>query len=137
MKLHPKKVEINDNASDAYERLSMDRRRTLAAPEDDMWATFADLAVPHALTLGAQLVGRFSVDDDNRFHGFYVGDDFEEDSHGLVRPRRRRAEHLRSDGIDGRPDVPVPQPDGRWRGSAGRADVRAHVEQASESDDIR
>ena len=78
MKLHPKKVEINDNASDAYERLSMDRRRTLAAPEDDMWATFADLAAPHALTLGAQPVGRFSGDDDNQIHGFFVGDDFEE-----------------------------------------------------------
>ena len=43
-----------------------------------MWATFADMAEPHSLTLGTQLVGRFSVDEDNQLHGFYVIDEFEE-----------------------------------------------------------
>jgi GNAT superfamily N-acetyltransferase len=70
-------VEINDNAADAYERLSVDRRRTLVAPEDDMWATFADLAEPHALTLGTRLVGRFSVDEEHQLHAFYVSEEFE------------------------------------------------------------
>ena len=77
MKHDPMKVEINHHAAEAYERLSVERRRTLAAPEDDMWATFADQAEPHSLTLGAQLVGRFSVDKDNQLHAFYVGDDYE------------------------------------------------------------
>lgn len=38
---------------------------------------------PHSLTLGTQLVGRFSVDDDNQLHGFYIDDDVEESATGL------------------------------------------------------
>ena len=67
-------VEINAHAADAYQRLSRERQRTLVAPEDDMWATFADIAEPHSLTLGAHLVGRFSVDENNQLHGFYISD---------------------------------------------------------------
>ena len=78
MKLDPATIEIHGEAADAYGRLGAERQRTLVAPEDDMWATFADMAEPHALTIGTQLVGRFSVDDDNQLHGFYVRDDFEE-----------------------------------------------------------
>lgn len=70
-------IEISANAEVAYQRLSLERHRTLVAPEDDMWATFADMAAPHSLTLGTQLVGRFSVDEDNQLHGFYISDDFE------------------------------------------------------------
>ncbi|CAN5603121.1 hypothetical protein BH11ACT8_BH11ACT8_11920 [soil metagenome] len=77
MKPEPRNVEISADAAPAYEQLREARRQTLVAPEDDMWAAFADLAAPHALTLGAQLVGRFSVDEERRLHGFYVGDDFE------------------------------------------------------------
>jgi GNAT superfamily N-acetyltransferase len=71
-------VQINADAADAYRRLSAERQGALVAPEDDMWATFADMAAPHSLTLGAQLVGRFSVDEDHQLHGFYVNDEFEE-----------------------------------------------------------
>ncbi len=78
MKLDPATIGISADAADAYRRLGAERQRTLVAPEDDMWATFADMAEPHALTVGTQLVGRFSVDDDNQLHGFYVRDDFEE-----------------------------------------------------------
>lgn len=77
MKLDPVNVEISSNGAGAYELLSVDRQRTLAAPEDDMWATFADLAEPHALMLGAQRVGRFSVDQDNQLHAFFVSEDHE------------------------------------------------------------
>lgn len=41
-----------------------------------MWATFAYMAEPHVPTVGTQLVGRSSVDDDNQLHGFYVRDGF-------------------------------------------------------------
>lgn len=78
MKLAPKSIEINAHAADAYRQLGAERQRTLVAPEDDMWATFADLAEPHSLTLGTQLVGRFSVDEDNHLHGFYVREAFEQ-----------------------------------------------------------
>ena len=77
MKLDHMKVEISHHATAAYELLSVDRRRTLAAPEDDMWATFADRAEPYALMLDEQLAGRFSVDQDNQLHAFYVRDDHE------------------------------------------------------------
>lgn len=78
MKRDPIGIEINARAADAYQRLGAARRRTLVAPEDDMWATFADMAEPHALTLGTQLVGRFSVDEEDQLHGFYICDGFEE-----------------------------------------------------------
>ena len=77
MNIDPISIEINAGAADAYQQLSAQRQRTLMAPEDDMWATFADMAEPHSLTLGTQLVGRFSVDEDNQLHGFYVIDDFQ------------------------------------------------------------
>ena len=70
-------VEIRHHATEAYELLSVDRRRTLAAPEDDMWATFADQAEPCALMVDEQLAGGFSVDQDNQMHAFYVRDDHE------------------------------------------------------------
>ena len=46
MKRDPIGIEINARAADAYQRLGAARRRTLVAPEDDMWATFADMAEP-------------------------------------------------------------------------------------------
>ncbi len=70
-------AEIRVDTSGAYERLRDARHRTLVAPEDDMWATFADLAQPYALTLGGRLVGRFSVDEDRQVHAFHVGADHE------------------------------------------------------------
>lgn len=72
----PSEVELVVDAA-AYEQLRMDRHRTLVAPEDDMWATFADLAVPHAIMIGDELVGRFSVDDEHQLHAFFVTDAFE------------------------------------------------------------
>jgi GNAT superfamily N-acetyltransferase len=77
MNIGPISIEINAGAADAYQQLSAQRQRTLMAPEDDMWATFADMAEPHSLTLGTQLVGRCSVDEDNQLHGFYIIDEFE------------------------------------------------------------
>ena len=70
-------IAIRHDAGGAYEQLALERRRTLTGPEDDMWATFADIAEPHALTLGEKLVGRFSVDDESQLHGFFVTDEFE------------------------------------------------------------
>lgn len=78
MKLEPSSIEINADAADAYQRLSAQRQQTLVAPEDDMWATFADIGEPHSLTLGTQLVGRFSVDGENQLHGFYMNEEFED-----------------------------------------------------------
>ena len=78
MKLDSARIEIHAGAADAYRQLTAQRQRTLVAPEDDMWATFADMAEPHALTIDAQLVGRFSVDDDRQLHGFHLSDDLED-----------------------------------------------------------
>lgn len=78
MKLDSARIEIRAGAADAYRRLTAERRRTLVAPEDDMWATFADMAEPHALAIDTHLVGRFSVDDDRQLHGFYLSNDLED-----------------------------------------------------------
>ncbi len=77
MKQKTQEFEIHRSAADAYEQLAEERQRTLAGPEDDMWAAFADRAEPHALKLGAKLVGRFSVDPERQLHGFYISEDFE------------------------------------------------------------
>lgn len=77
-------IEIHGAAAAAYEELRGDRQRTLVGPEDDMWATFADLGEPYSLTRGGRLAGRFSVDEEQRLHGFYVSDDFEAMSAGLL-----------------------------------------------------
>lgn len=83
MNVGPISIEINPGAADAYQQLSAQRQRTLMAPEDDMWATFADMAEPHSLTFGTQLVGRFSVDEDDQLHGFYIIDEFEPSANEL------------------------------------------------------
>lgn len=70
-------VGIGGDAAHAYELLRGDRQRTLVAPEDDMWATFADRAAPHSLLVGERLVGRFSVDTDDQLHGFFVSEELE------------------------------------------------------------
>lgn len=70
-------VEIGTDAGGAYEQLREARRQTLAAPEDDMWATFADLAVPHSLTVDGRSVGRFSVDAEQQLHAFFVDDELD------------------------------------------------------------
>jgi ribosomal protein S18 acetylase RimI-like enzyme len=77
MKHETQDFEIHASASDAYEQLAGERRRTLVGPEDDMWAAFADRAEPYALMVGAKLVGRFSVDVESQVHGFYVSEEFE------------------------------------------------------------
>lgn len=77
-------VQIHPDDAQGYEDLRADRHRTLVAPEDDMWATFADLARPHALRIGARLVGRFSVDADGGLHGFHVVDDHEDRAADLL-----------------------------------------------------
>lgn len=46
MKLDPAGIEINTHAADAHRQLGARRQRTLVAPEDDMWAAFADVAHP-------------------------------------------------------------------------------------------
>ncbi len=72
------KVEINVDSADGYEQLRSQRQQTLVAPEDDMWAAFADMASPHSLTVGTRLAGRFSVEEGHKIHGFFVIDEFEE-----------------------------------------------------------
>ena len=84
MKRDTTPVEINKAAADDYEQLRAERHRTLVAPEDDMWATFADLAEPHSLTYDGRLAGRFSIDEEGRLHGFYVTDDFESEAAALL-----------------------------------------------------
>lgn len=74
--IDPLSILIDGDGAGPYEELRDAGHRTLAGPEDDMWATFADLADPFSLTWDEGVVGRFSVDAEKRLHGFYVAEKF-------------------------------------------------------------
>ncbi len=71
------RIQITRGAAGAHELLRAGRQRTLTGPEDDMWATFADLAEPYSLTFEGQVIGHFSVDSERQLYGFGVRDDAE------------------------------------------------------------
>jgi RimJ/RimL family protein N-acetyltransferase len=61
-----------------YDDLRDERQRTLVGPEDDMWATFADMAEPYALVVEGEVAGCCSIDDVHELHVLHVRSDFEE-----------------------------------------------------------
>jgi hypothetical protein len=123
MRLDHVKVEISHHATSAYELLSVDRRRTLAAPEDDMWASFADRAEPYSLMLDERLAGRFSVDLDNQLHAFYVRDDHEAIATDLLLRVLDEIDISAAMASTVDPVFSVPQSGSRRPGSSGRVDV--------------
>lgn len=71
-------IEIRSNAHLVFDQYRSERRHNLVGPEDDMWATFADIAEPHALVVNQEVVGCCSIDADNRLHAFHVTGDAQE-----------------------------------------------------------
>jgi GNAT superfamily N-acetyltransferase len=59
--------------------------RSLVAPLDDMWATFAEMADPFVLLLDGEPAGLFSVDDEGQLHRFYVQPALLHRAHELLR----------------------------------------------------
>ena len=57
----------------------------LVAPMDDMWAAFADMAAPHALRIGDEVVGSCCVDSDGQLLRFYVEAPFLDRAEALLR----------------------------------------------------
>ncbi len=57
----------------------------LVAPMDDMWAVFADMAAPHALMMGEQVVGSCCVDEEGQLLRFYVQPRFQHHATALLR----------------------------------------------------
>ena len=69
-------IELRPGAGPAHERHSADRRRQLSRPDDDLWASLADLADPYELVIGGEPAGACSIDDQRRVHAFCVDDRF-------------------------------------------------------------
>ena len=67
----------------------------LVAPMDDMWAVFADMAAPHALMMGEQVVGSCSVDEEGQLLRFYVQPRFQHHATALLRMALRELEAAR------------------------------------------
>ena len=57
----------------------------LVAPMDDMWAAFADMAAPHALMVGEEVVGSCCVDDERQLLRFFVLPRFSHRAEELLR----------------------------------------------------
>lgn len=64
------------SARDLYTELQPAYRRTLLAPQDDMWATFADLATPHALECDGHTAGCCAVNDDREMLFFHASESY-------------------------------------------------------------
>lgn len=74
----PASIAIRRSARDVYDELRVERLQTLVGPEDDMWATLADLGEPCALVVGEEIAGCCSVDDEHQLRLLHVRDEFEE-----------------------------------------------------------
>ncbi len=66
------RFSLGSGAAAAYRDHQEPYLDQLVAPLDDMWAAFADMAVPHALCLDETLVGSACVDEESRLLRFYV-----------------------------------------------------------------
>ena len=71
-------IEIRRDAGKIYEDFRLERQQTLVAPEDDMWASFADNAEALAIIVDGQAVGCCAIDEDNQLLMFHVAESHEE-----------------------------------------------------------
>lgn len=81
--MDPSQLAIVGDAS-VYRDLSAEYLAQLVAPLDDMWAAFADMAVPHALMVDGSVAGCCCVDDDHQLVRFYVQPRFQPCSVALL-----------------------------------------------------
>lgn len=72
MNLSKTRLQVRPDTTDVSQQFASARSKTLVGVEDDMWATFADMAQPYVVVLGDQAIGTFSIDDDKQLHGFYL-----------------------------------------------------------------
>ncbi len=85
-------LEIQANAGDAYFGLQPAYRETLVAPQDDMWAAFADAASHHALLVDGERVGCCSVNEDRELLFFHLHARVEDLAEGLFGDLVKRLE---------------------------------------------
>ncbi|WP_080636011.1 GNAT family N-acetyltransferase [Salinispora mooreana] len=72
------RVTLQNASHSACAGLRSERQQNLLGPEDDMWATFADMAEPYEILIDGHIVGCCSIDDDNQLHAFHVSHDYQE-----------------------------------------------------------
>ncbi|MEM9457329.1 MAG: GNAT family N-acetyltransferase [Myxococcota bacterium] len=78
-------LSLRTNAVSTYRDHEAGYIAQLVAPMDDMWAAFADMAAPHALRIGDEVVGSCCADDDRQLLRFYVEAPFLDRAEALLR----------------------------------------------------
>lgn len=66
------KLETAPSDPEACRAMRAERRQTLLAPMDDMWAAFAEMANWHTIQVGGEPVGFFSLNGERELHAFYL-----------------------------------------------------------------
>ncbi len=76
--LERSEFDLQADAAKVYFGLQPAYRKTLVAPQDDMWATFADAAAHYALLAGGETLGCCSVNEDRELLFFHLRARFED-----------------------------------------------------------
>ncbi len=79
------RLSLHADAAAIYRDHRTEYLAQLVAPMDDMWAAFADMAVPHGLMVGDEVAGSCCVDRDGQLLHFYVRPRFQHRSEALLR----------------------------------------------------
>ena len=83
---------LRSDAASVYAEHRAEYLAQLVAPMDDMWAAFADMAAPHALMVGDEVVGSCCVDGERQLLRFFVLPRFSHRAEELLRLALRELE---------------------------------------------
>ena len=83
--VEPDQLSLRADAASVYGDHRAEYLAQLVAPMDDMWASFADMAAPHALMVGDAVAGSCSVDEEGQLLRFFVLPRFQQHSTDLLR----------------------------------------------------
>lgn len=83
--VEPERLSLRPDAAPVYDDQRTAYLAQLVAPMDDMWAAFADMATPHALLVGEEVVGSCCRDEEGQLLRFYVLPRFQQHATDLLR----------------------------------------------------
>ena len=81
----PGRLSLRTDAAAVYDDHRPAYLAQLAAPMDDMWAAFADMAAPHALLVEGAVAGSCCIDEEGQLLRFFVLPRFLPHATGLLR----------------------------------------------------
>lgn len=83
-------MELQSDAGDLYFDLQESYRDTIVAPQDDMWATFADRSKHHGILLNGKTAGCCSINDQREISFFHVQDPYLDRAEELLEEAAKR-----------------------------------------------